>query len=170
MVVDPSEEQRLVGEFAQVFVRLVGQAEKHQLRVLRGIISSNFNVKIDQFGIFYPKSLLTIISITRITLFRVISLKRYISMSCQRSPMTNLFKNMVSLYSIFFSAVLSPSLMVFLINNKKYATISCCPWSSSCGCPYWSPLFRPTWQTGNEIQHLRKHSSRCIDHLWKHIF
>ena len=46
MVVDPSEEQRLVGEFAQVFVRLVGQAEKHQLRMLRGIISSDFNVKI----------------------------------------------------------------------------------------------------------------------------
>ena len=46
MVVDPSEEQRLVGEFAQVFVRLVGQAQKHQLRMLRGIISSDFIVKI----------------------------------------------------------------------------------------------------------------------------
>ena len=63
MVVDPSEEQRLVGEFAQVFVRLVGQAQKHQLRMLRGIISSDFIVKIDRFEIFYPKLLLTIISI-----------------------------------------------------------------------------------------------------------
>ena len=46
VVVDPSEEQRLVGELAQVFVRLVGQAQKHQLRVLRGIFSSEFIVKI----------------------------------------------------------------------------------------------------------------------------
>ena len=46
VVVDPSEEQRLVGELAQVLVRLVGQAEKHQLRVLRGIFSSDFIVKI----------------------------------------------------------------------------------------------------------------------------
>ena len=63
MVVDPSEEQRLVGELAQVLVCLVGQAQKHQFRVLRGIISSDFIVKIDQFEIFYPKLLLTIISI-----------------------------------------------------------------------------------------------------------